>query len=101
MELEIMESDGRLGRYVTRLSGYRALTPHSLPPKPDIIIDEEMWNLLSIEGGSNGGLIEKAQSPQTLILGALIWVNGPMGAIAYPSTARRHTRFYFGKLSDS
>ena len=60
----MMESDGRSGRYVTRLSGYRALTPHSLPPKPDIIIDEEMWNLLSIEGGSNGGLIEKAQRPK-------------------------------------
>ena len=33
-------------------------------------------------GFEDGGLIEKAQSPQTLILGALIWVNGPMGAIS-------------------
>lgn len=32
------------------------LTPHSLPPKPDIIIDEEMWNLLSIADRALGRL---------------------------------------------
>ncbi len=43
-----MESNGRSGHYVTQLSGYKAFIPHSLPPKPDIVIDGEMWNLLSI-----------------------------------------------------
>ncbi len=51
-----MESDGRSGRYVMQLSGYRAFIPHSLPPKPDIVIDGEMWNLLSIADRALGRL---------------------------------------------
>jgi hypothetical protein len=49
-----MESNGRSGHhYVTQLSGYKAFIPHSLPPKPDIVIDGEIWNLWSIDLVSN------------------------------------------------
>ena len=37
----------RAGRYVLQPSGYRAFIPASLPPVPPLVIDDEMWDLLS------------------------------------------------------
>jgi Fic family protein len=37
----------RAGQYVKQIEGYRAFIPHPLPPVPEIIMDQEMWNLLS------------------------------------------------------
>ncbi len=40
-------SSTRAGRYVEQHSGYRAFIPEPLPPVPEIVMDQEMWNLLS------------------------------------------------------
>ena len=37
----------RAGRYVEQMAGYKAFIPNPLPPTPEIIMDQEMWNLLS------------------------------------------------------
>jgi Fic family protein len=37
----------RAGQYVKQIEGYRAFIPNPLPPVPEIIMDLEMWNLLS------------------------------------------------------
>ncbi|MEG4405813.1 Fic family protein [Microcoleus sp. MON2_D5] len=37
----------RAGQYVEQIAGYKAFIPNPLPPKPDIIMDQEMWDLLS------------------------------------------------------
>ena len=37
----------RAGRYLEQLEGYKAFIPNPLPPVPEIIMDQEMWNLLS------------------------------------------------------
>jgi len=37
----------RAGQYVEQLEGYKAFIPNPLPPVPGIIMDQEMWNLLS------------------------------------------------------
>lgn len=37
----------RAGQYVEQLEGYKAFIPNPLPPIPEIIMDQEMWNLLS------------------------------------------------------
>jgi Fic family protein len=37
----------RAGRYVRQPAGYRAFIPSTLPPKPPIAMDDEMWALLS------------------------------------------------------
>jgi len=37
----------RAGRYVKQLGGYEAFIPNPLPPVPEIIMDTEMWQLLS------------------------------------------------------
>jgi Fic family protein len=37
----------RAGRYVEQIKGYKAFIPTPLPPLPEIIMDQEMWNLLS------------------------------------------------------
>jgi Fic family protein len=37
----------RAGQYVEQIEGYRAFIPKPLPPVPEIIMDQEMWNLLS------------------------------------------------------
>ncbi len=37
----------RAGQYVKQIEGYRAFIPNPLPPVPEIIMDQEMWNLLS------------------------------------------------------
>ena len=37
----------RAGRYVEQMEGYQAFIPNPLPPTPPILIDENMWNLLS------------------------------------------------------
>jgi Fic family protein len=42
-----MVSDARAGQYVEQLEGYRAFIPKPLPPLPEILMDQEMWNLLS------------------------------------------------------
>ncbi|NEN96097.1 MAG: Fic family protein [Moorea sp. SIO3I7] len=42
-----MVSANRAGQYVDQLSGYKAFIPNLLPPVPDIIMDDEMWQLLS------------------------------------------------------
>jgi Fic family protein len=42
-----MVSDARAGQYVEQLKGYEAFIPKPLPPLPEILMDQEMWNLLS------------------------------------------------------
>ncbi len=42
-----MVSASRAGQYVEQLEGYKAFIPNPLPPVPEIIMDQEMWNLLS------------------------------------------------------
>lgn len=42
-----MVSAARAGRYVEQIAGYKAFIPNPLPPLPEIIMDQEMWNLLS------------------------------------------------------
>lgn len=42
-----MVSATRAGRYVEQIAGYKAFIPNPLPPLPEIIMDQEMWNLLS------------------------------------------------------
>ena len=37
----------RAGQYIGQLEGYRAFVPNPLPPVPEIIMDQEMWNFLS------------------------------------------------------
>lgn len=37
----------RAGQYVEQLEGYKAFIPNPLPPVPEIIMDQEMWHLLS------------------------------------------------------
>ncbi len=37
----------RAGQYVQQIEGYKAFIPNTLPPTPEIIMDQEMWNLLS------------------------------------------------------
>jgi len=37
----------RAGQYVEQIEGYKAFIPNPLPPKPEIIMDQEMWDLLS------------------------------------------------------
>lgn len=35
------------GQYVEQITGYKAFIPNPLPPLPEIMMDQEMWNLLS------------------------------------------------------
>jgi Fic family protein len=37
----------RAGQYVEQIEGYGAFIPNPLPPVPEIIMDQEMWNALS------------------------------------------------------
>jgi Fic family protein len=37
----------RAGQYIEQIEGYRAFVPNPLPPIPEIVMDQEMWNLLS------------------------------------------------------
>ena len=37
----------RAGRYITQIEGYQAFIPNPLPPSPEIVMDQEMWQLLS------------------------------------------------------
>lgn len=37
----------RAGQYVEQLQGYKAFIPNPLPPVPEIVMDQEMWQLLS------------------------------------------------------
>lgn len=42
-----MVDASRAGRYIDQLEGYKAFIPNPLPPIPEVIMDQEMWNLLS------------------------------------------------------
>ena len=42
-----MPGASRAGQYIEQIEGYRAFIPNPLPPVPEIIMDQEMWNLLS------------------------------------------------------
>ena len=42
-----MISASRAGQYVEQIEGYKAFIPNPLPPIPEIIMDQEMWSLLS------------------------------------------------------
>ncbi|MBD2777599.1 Fic family protein [Iningainema tapete] len=42
-----MIDDARAGRYVEQSGGYKAFIPNPLPPVPEVIMDQEMWLLLS------------------------------------------------------
>ncbi len=42
-----MINASRAGQYVKQVEGYKAFIPNLLPPEPEIIIDQEMWHLLS------------------------------------------------------
>jgi Fic family protein len=42
-----MISATRAGQYVEQITGYKAFIPNPLPPLPEIMMDQEMWNLLS------------------------------------------------------
>lgn len=46
----------RAGQYVEQLEGYKAFIPNPLPPVPEIIMDQDMWNLLSQADRSLGRL---------------------------------------------
>ncbi|MDJ1176552.1 Fic family protein [Roseofilum capinflatum] len=37
----------RAGQYVHQIEGYQAFIPNPLPPQPEILMDQEMWHLLS------------------------------------------------------
>lgn len=37
----------RAGQYIRQLEGYRAFIPNPLPPVAEIMMDQDMWNLLS------------------------------------------------------
>ncbi|MEY3866290.1 MAG: hypothetical protein RLZZ338_181 [Cyanobacteriota bacterium] len=42
-----MVSSTRAGQYVEQMAGYKAFIPNPLPPTPEIMMDQEIWNLLS------------------------------------------------------
>ncbi|ACB01031.1 MULTISPECIES: Fic family protein [Cyanophyceae] len=46
----------RAGQYVQQVEGYRAFIPKPLPPSPEIEMDQEMWNLLSLADRALGRL---------------------------------------------
>jgi len=50
------KSSGRAGRYVLQPTGYRAFIPASLPPVPPIVMDDEIWSLLSAADRALGRL---------------------------------------------
>ena len=50
------ESSGRSGRYITQIGGYKAFVPRPLPPEPEINMDSEMQELLSMANLALGRL---------------------------------------------
>lgn len=42
-----MDNTPRAGQYIEQIEGYKAFIPNPLPPTPEIIMDQGMWNLLS------------------------------------------------------
>lgn len=36
----------RAGQYVEQIAGYKAFIPNPLPPKPEIIMDREMFSVI-------------------------------------------------------
>lgn len=51
-----MNNYTRAGRYVEQLGKYQAFIPNPLPPVPEINMDQEMWQLLSLADRSLGRL---------------------------------------------
>ena len=43
----LMSQSSRAGRWIQQPTGYRAFVPASLPPDPPLLLDDEMWTLLS------------------------------------------------------
>lgn len=42
-----MKKSGRAGQYVRQPEGYASFVPAPLPPKPAVVMDDEMWALIS------------------------------------------------------
>ena len=51
-----MNNYTRAGWYVEQLGKYQAFIPNPLPPVPEINMDQEMWQLLSLADRSLGRL---------------------------------------------
>jgi len=51
-----MADKNRAGCYVQQAGGYKAFIPNFLPPQPEIRMDMEMWNLLSLADRALGRL---------------------------------------------
>jgi Fic family protein len=60
----------RSGRYIPQLQGYKAFIPEGLPPDPPILMDPEMWMLLSQADRALGrldGSIELLPNPDLFV----------------------------------
>lgn len=60
----------RSGKYIQQPQGYRAFIPKGLPPEPPILIDPEMWMLLSQADRALGrldGSIELLPNPDLFV----------------------------------
>ena len=55
-EIHGLEAGERSGRYVTQIEGYRAFVPKPLPPEPEISMDSELQELLSMANLALGRL---------------------------------------------
>ena len=42
-----MANVARSGQYIEQIEGYKAFIPNPLPPVPEILMEQEIWNLLS------------------------------------------------------
>lgn len=65
-----MHSVFRAGQYVEQIEGYKAFIPNPLPPVPEIIMDREMWDLLSQSDRALGrldGAIDALPNPDLLV----------------------------------
>ncbi|MDQ3701968.1 MAG: Fic family protein [Chloroflexota bacterium] len=61
---------GRAGRYVAQPNGYRAFVPADLPPDPLVVMDQEMWTLLSDADRALGwldGSVEALPNPDLFV----------------------------------
>lgn len=65
-----MDSVFRAGQYVEQIEGYKAFIPNPLPPTPEIMMDREMWDLLSQADRALGrldGAIDALPNPDLLV----------------------------------
>jgi hypothetical protein len=61
----------RAGRYVLQPAGYRAFIPAPLSPYPPLVIDDQLWDLLSqAERALGNGLERLPQLPISFRAGA-------------------------------